>query len=105
MSTNIEQFSYVLKLVAPLRLLPGLHERPFSASAAIWIITVDPPQRRKNSQLAGARRVALKMSRLLRCSSVTYRSIRRAVECGHGMLVEAGDEDDQRRRRFGRQGL
>ena len=29
---------------------------------------------RKNSQLAAARRVALKMGRLLRCSSVTYRS-------------------------------
>src|SRR6202030_2277445 len=29
---------------------------------------------RKNSQLAAARRVAFKMGRLLRCSSVTYRS-------------------------------
>jgi hypothetical protein len=28
---------------------------------------------RKNSQLAAARRVALKMGRRLRCSSVTYR--------------------------------
>jgi hypothetical protein len=30
--------------------------------------------RRKNRQLTTARRVALKMGRLLRCSSVTYRS-------------------------------
>jgi hypothetical protein len=49
-------------------------------SAAIWIITVERATR-KNSQLAAARRVALKMGRLLRCSSVTYRSIRRAVAC------------------------
>jgi hypothetical protein len=42
-------------------------------SAAIWIITVERATR-KNSQLAAARRVALKMGRLLRCSSVTYRS-------------------------------
>ena len=45
------------------------HER----SAAIWIITVERATQ-KNSQLAAARRVALKMGRLLRCSSVTYRS-------------------------------
>src|SRR5271169_1367683 len=42
-------------------------------SAAIWIITVEGATQ-KNSQLAAARRVALKMGRLLRCSSVTYRS-------------------------------
>jgi hypothetical protein len=42
-------------------------------SAAIWIITVERATQ-KNSQLAAARRVALKMGRLLRCSSVTYRS-------------------------------
>ncbi len=30
-------------------------------SAAIWIIAVDPPRRRKNSQPAAAHRVALKM--------------------------------------------
>jgi hypothetical protein len=35
----------------------------------------------KISQLAAARRVALKMGRLLRCSTVTCRSIRRAVAC------------------------
>jgi hypothetical protein len=34
----------------------------------------DPPRRKKNSQLATARRVAMKMGRRLRCSSVTYRS-------------------------------
>src|SRR5271169_5283340 len=39
-------------------------------SAAIWIITVERATQ-KNSQLAAARRVALKMGRLLRCSSVT----------------------------------
>ena len=42
-------------------------------SAVIWIIPVERATR-KNSQLAAARRVALKMGRLLRCSSVTYRS-------------------------------
>jgi hypothetical protein len=31
-------------------------------------------QREKNSQLAVAQRVAMKMGRRLRCSSVTYRS-------------------------------
>jgi|SRR5271165_2301894 len=34
-------------------------------------IRVDPPRRRKNSQPAAARRVALKMGRPPRCSSVT----------------------------------
>ena len=42
-------------------------------SAHIWSIAVDPPRRRKNSQLAPAQRVAMKMGRRLRCSSVTYR--------------------------------
>jgi hypothetical protein len=37
-----------------------------------WIITVERATQ-KNSQLAAARRVALKMGRLLRCWSVTYR--------------------------------
>jgi hypothetical protein len=31
-----------------------------------------PPRRKKNSQLAAARRVAMKMGRRPRCSSVTY---------------------------------
>src|SRR5271169_214580 len=35
-------------------------------------IRADPPRRRKNSQLAAARRVALKMGRRPSCSSVTY---------------------------------
>jgi hypothetical protein len=43
-----------------------------------WIITVEGATQ-NNSQLATGRRVALKMVRLLRGSSVTYRSIRRAV--------------------------
>jgi hypothetical protein len=42
-------------------------------SAHICVIRVERAMR-KNSQLAAARRVALKMGRLLRCSSVTYRS-------------------------------
>src|SRR6478736_1638967 len=42
-------------------------------SAHICVIRVERATR-KNSQLAAARRVALKMGRLLRCSSVTYRS-------------------------------
>ena len=42
-------------------------------SAHIFVIRVERATR-KNSQLAAARRVALKMGRLLRCSSVTYRS-------------------------------
>ena len=37
--------------------------------------------RRSEPDWRAARRVALKMGRLLRCSSVTYRSIRRAVAC------------------------
>ena len=41
-------------------------------SAHICVIQVERATR--NSQLAAARRVALKMGRLLRCSSVTYRS-------------------------------
>jgi hypothetical protein len=41
-------------------------------SAHICVIRVDPPRRRKNSQLASAQRVAMKMGRRLRCSSVTY---------------------------------
>src|ERR1700722_4155359 len=41
--------------------------------AHIFVIRVERATR-KNSQLAAARRVALKMGRLLRCSSVTYRS-------------------------------
>src|SRR3984893_3177985 len=41
-------------------------------SAAICIITVERATR-KNRQPAAARRVAFKMGRLLRCSSVTYR--------------------------------
>jgi hypothetical protein len=42
-------------------------------SAHICVIRVERATR-KNSQLAAARRVALKMGRRLRCSSVTYRS-------------------------------
>ena len=34
-------------------------------SAPIWFIRVDPPRRRKNCQLATARRVAMKMGRRL----------------------------------------
>ena len=41
-------------------------------SAHICVIRVERATR-KNSQLAAARRVALKMGRRLRCSSVTYR--------------------------------
>src|SRR5277367_6330807 len=41
-------------------------------SAHIGVIRVERATR-KNSQLAAARRVALKMGRRLRCSSVTYR--------------------------------
>src|SRR5580693_3959139 len=42
-------------------------------SAHIWFIRVERATR-KNSQLAPARKVAMKMGRRLRCSSVTYRS-------------------------------
>jgi hypothetical protein len=47
----------------------GASEAPISG-----FIRVDPPRRRKNGQLAAARRVALKMGRRLRCSSVTSRT-------------------------------
>jgi hypothetical protein len=41
-------------------------------SAHIFVIRVERATR-ENSQLAPARRVAMKMGRRLRCSSVTYR--------------------------------
>ena len=51
-----------------LAVFQGASEAPISE-----FIRVDPPRRRKNSQPAAARRVALKMGRRLRCSSVMYR--------------------------------
>jgi hypothetical protein len=47
--------------------------------AYLGLIRKDPPRRRQNSQLAAARRVAMKMGRRLRCSSVTYRFRIRAL--------------------------
>src|SRR5271166_567588 len=58
-----------------LAVFQGASEAPISGFIRVERAT------RKNSQPAAARRVALKMGRLLRCSSVTYRSIRRAVAC------------------------
>src|SRR5882724_8915543 len=51
-----------------LAVFQGASEAPISESIRVERAT------RKNSQLAAARRVALKMGRRLRCSSVTYRS-------------------------------
>src|ERR1700730_997556 len=51
-----------------LAVVQGASEAPISGSIRAERAT------RKNSQLAAGRRVALKMGRLLRCSSVTYRS-------------------------------
>src|ERR1700745_1410876 len=50
-----------------LAVFQGASEVPISGSIRAERAT------RKNRQLAAARRVALKMSRRLRCSSVTYR--------------------------------
>ena len=50
-----------------LAVFQGASEAPISE-----FIRVDPPGRKKNSQLATAQRVAMKMGRRLRRSSVTY---------------------------------
>ncbi len=50
-----------------LAVFQGASEAPISESIGVERAT------RKNSQLAAAQRVALKMGRRLRCSSVTYR--------------------------------
>jgi|SRR6516164_5674826 len=50
-----------------LAVFQGASEAPISESIRVERAT------RKNSRLAAARRVALKMGRRLRCSSVTYR--------------------------------
>jgi hypothetical protein len=50
-----------------LAVFQGASEAPISGFIRVERAT------RKNSQLAAARRVALKMGRRLRCSSVTYR--------------------------------
>jgi NAD(P)-dependent dehydrogenase (short-subunit alcohol dehydrogenase family) len=50
-----------------LAVFQGASEAPISRSIRVERAT------RKNSQMAAARRVALKMGRRLRCSSVTYR--------------------------------
>src|SRR5258707_13816440 len=50
-----------------LAVFQGASEAPISGFIRVKRAT------RKNSQLAAARRVALKMGRRLRCSSVTYR--------------------------------
>ena len=50
-----------------LAVFQGASDVPISGSIRVERAT------RKNSQLAAARRVALKMGRRLRCSSVTYR--------------------------------
>jgi hypothetical protein len=50
-----------------LAVFQGTSEAPISESIRVERATW------KNSQLAAARRVALKMGRRLRCSSVTYR--------------------------------
>ena len=47
--------------------------------AYLDLIRTDPPRRRKNSQLAAAQRVAMKMGRRLRCSSATYQFKIRAL--------------------------
>jgi hypothetical protein len=52
-----------------LAVFQGASEAPISE-----FIRVDPPRPKKNSQLATARRVAMKMGRRLRCLSVTYQS-------------------------------
>jgi hypothetical protein len=52
-----------------LAVFQGASEAPISGSIRVERAT------RKNSQLAAARRVALKMGRRLRCSSVTSRTI------------------------------
>jgi hypothetical protein len=70
---------YLSRASAPSLKSLGLRRRSVGCfsrrerSAAICLITVERATQ-KNSQLAAARRVALKMGRLLRCSSVTYRS-------------------------------
>jgi hypothetical protein len=45
---------------------------------------------RKNSQLAAAQRVALKMGRRLRCSSVMYRSGYAPSNCQSGSRLAGG---------------
>jgi len=57
-----------------LAVFQGASEAPISGSIRAERAT------RKNSQLAAAQRVALKMGRRLRCSSVTYRFRRIALD-------------------------
>jgi len=54
--------------VGQLAVFQGASEAPISEFIRVERAT------RKNSQLATARRVAMKMGRRLRCSSVTYQS-------------------------------
>jgi hypothetical protein len=71
----ISGYDLVYRLLNPLSFAAG-QLAVFSRRerrACIWIIPVERATR-KNSQLAAARRVVLKMGRLLRCSSIMYRS-------------------------------
>src|SRR5215469_5139606 len=68
MSVPVHRLAYNDDVAAgQLAVFQGASEAPISGFIRVERAT------RKNSQLAAARRVALKMGRRLRCSSVTYR--------------------------------